>query len=197
MIDAAVSRFLFCLALPCPETNMWEGDISAGRPSLSFPPANEMIHWLPLRTLKQYGALKEEGVLRWIHSPWKMKMVLVWATEGGHLWPGVAWMPQLRRGGSLWLEAGKGGGPTSQNLRIPNPDLRKWSEVKVTLSCPTLCDPVYYTVHGIVQARILEWVAFPFSRGSSQPRDWTQVFSIAGRFFTSWATREAQEYWSW
>ena len=48
-----------------------------------------------------------------------------------------------------------------------------------------------YTVHGILQARILEWVAFPFSRGSSQPRDQTQVSRIAGRFFTSWATREA------
>ena len=53
-----------------------------------------------------------------------------------------------------------------------------------------------YTVHGILQARILEWVAFPFSRGSFQPRDQTQVFHIAGGFFTSWATREAQEYWS-
>ena len=48
-----------------------------------------------------------------------------------------------------------------------------------------------YTVHGILQVRILEWVAFPFSRGSSQPRDQTQVSHIAGRFFTSWATREA------
>ena len=47
------------------------------------------------------------------------------------------------------------------------------------------------TVHGILQARILEWVAFPFSRGSSQPRDQTQVFHIAGEFFTSWATRES------
>ena len=53
-----------------------------------------------------------------------------------------------------------------------------------------------YTVHGILQARILEWVAFPFSRGFSQPRDQTQVFHIAGGFFASWATREAQEYWS-
>ena len=44
--------------------------------------------------------------------------------------------------------------------------------------------------------RILEWVAFPFSRGSSQHRDQTQVSCIAGRFFTIWATREAQEYWS-
>ena len=47
------------------------------------------------------------------------------------------------------------------------------------------------SVHGILQARILEWVAFPFSSGSSQPRDWTQVSRIAGRFFTSWTTREA------
>ena len=53
-----------------------------------------------------------------------------------------------------------------------------------------------YTVHGILQARILKWVAFPFSRGSSQPRDGTQVSRIAGGFFTSWATREAPQYWS-
>ena len=48
-----------------------------------------------------------------------------------------------------------------------------------------------YTVHGILQARILGWAAFPFSRGSSQPRNQTQVSRIAGGFFTSWATREA------
>ena len=52
----------------------------------------------------------------------------------------------------------------------------------------TLCDPMDYTVNGIIQARILEWVAFLFSRGSSQPRDRTQVSRIAGGFFTSWAT---------
>ena len=65
----------------------------------------------------------------------------------------------------------------------------KWSEG--AQSCPTLCDPMDYMVYGILQARILEWVAFPFSRRSSQPRDQTQVFRIAGRFFTPWATREA------
>ena len=48
-----------------------------------------------------------------------------------------------------------------------------------------------WSVHEIFQARILEWVAFPFSRGSSQPRDSTQVSRIAGRFFTNWAIREA------
>ena len=48
-----------------------------------------------------------------------------------------------------------------------------------------------YAVHGILQARILEWVAYPFPKGSSQPRDRTQVSRIAGRFFSSWATNEA------
>ena len=57
--------------------------------------------------------------------------------------------------------------------------------MKVTQLCPIVCDPMDFIVHGIFQARILEWVVFPFSRGSSQPRDRTQVFHIAGRFFTS------------
>ena len=62
-----------------------------------------------------------------------------------------------------------------------------WREVKkkVTQSCQTLCNPLGYRVHGIIQARILEWAAFHFSRGSSQPRDWTQVSHIAGGFFTT------------
>ena len=64
------------------------------------------------------------------------------------------------------------------------------SLVKVAQSCPTLCNHMDYTVHGILQAIILEWVAIPSSRGSSQPRDRTQVPCIAGRFFTNWATRE-------
>ena len=55
--------------------------------------------------------------------------------------------------------------------------------VKVAQAWLTLCDPVDYTVHGILQARILEWLAVPFSRGSSQLRDRTQVSRITGRFF--------------
>ena len=65
-------------------------------------------------------------------------------------------------------------------------------KVKVTQLCPTLCDPMDYTVHGILQARILQWVAYPFSSRSSQPRNWSRVSCIAVRFFTSWAAREAQ-----
>ena len=58
-------------------------------------------------------------------------------------------------------------------------------EVEVAQSCPAVCNPVDCTVHGILQARVLEWVAIPFSRGSSQPRNQTQVSCIAGRFFTN------------
>ena len=64
-------------------------------------------------------------------------------------------------------------------------------KVKVAQSRPTLCDPMDYMDHGILQAKTLEWVAIPFSKGSSQLRDQTQVSCITGRLFTIWATREA------
>ena len=69
--------------------------------------------------------------------------------------------------------------------------------VLVAQSCPTLCDPMDCnppgsSVHEIFQARILEWVAISFSRGSSQPRDRTRVSCTAGKFFTDWATREGR-----
>ena len=62
-------------------------------------------------------------------------------------------------------------------------------KVKVTQLCLTLCDPIDYSlpgssIYGILQARILELVAVPLSRGSSQPRDRTQISPIASRFFT-------------
>ena len=70
------------------------------------------------------------------------------------------------------------------------------SESEVAQSCPTLHNPRDYSlsgssVHGIFQARVLEWIAISFSRGSSQPRNRTQVSRVAGRRFTIWATREA------
>ena len=64
-------------------------------------------------------------------------------------------------------------------------------KVKVAQSCPTICDPVDYRGHGIFQDWILEWVGFPFSRGSSRLRNWTRIFCIAGGFFTNWAIRQA------
>ena len=70
------------------------------------------------------------------------------------------------------------------------------SESEVAQSCPTLCDPMDgslpgSTVHGIFQARVLEWAAISFSRVSSQTRDQTRVSCIADKRFTVWATREA------
>ena len=78
-----------------------------------------------------------------------------------------------------------------QGTKIPQ------SENEVAQSCPTLCDPMDCSLpgsslHGILQARVLEWVAISFSRGSSQPRDRTRVSWIPGRHFNLWATREAR-----
>ena len=75
-------------------------------------------------------------------------------------------------------------------------------KVLVTQFCMTIydrmdCSLPGSSVHGILQARILEWVAIPFSRGSSWPRNWTWVSHIAGRFFTVWATREAPDVVVW
>ena len=69
------------------------------------------------------------------------------------------------------------------------------ASVKFVQWYPTLCDPMDYTVCGIFQARILEWVAFPFFRGSSQPRDQTQVSRTAGGFFTYWGILFRN--WAW
>ena len=71
--------------------------------------------------------------------------------------------------------------------------------VLVAQSCPTLCDPEDcslpgFSVHGFLQARILGWIAIPFSRGTSQPRNRTLVSCITGRFFTVWATEKSQVY---
>ena len=82
-------------------------------------------------------------------------------------------------------------------LHEPNQESESESESEVTQSCLTLCNPVDCSppgssIHGILQARVLEWVAISFSRGSSQPRDRTQVSCIAGRHFNLWATREAE-----
>ena len=98
--------------------------------------------------------------------------------------------PKLKR---LCPDFGNLIGSTAWNSAVFLLLFEKWK----LLSCVRLfATPWDYTVHGILQARILEWVAFPFSRGSSQPGDWTQVSHTAGGFFTSWATGEAQECWN-
>ena len=81
---------------------------------------------------------------------------------------------------------------------LHKPEAESEVKVLVTQSCPTLCDPMDCSppgssVRGILQARILDRVAMPSSRGSSPPRDWAQVACTAGRFFTIWATQA----WIW
>ena len=70
------------------------------------------------------------------------------------------------------------------------------AQLHLTLCDPVDCSPPGFSVHGILQARILEWVATSFFRGSSQPRDWTQVSHIVGRCFSLWATRGAMLLYS-
>ena len=123
---------------------------------------------------------------------------VAWSLQSGaaatfsHLWPGLS--PHLGSDNDSYfafstlhflLHA------FNSSLHNPACFLSGSVKVKVGQTCLTPCDPRDYTVHGILQARTLEWVAFPFSRGSSQSRDWTQVSRIGDGFFTSWATREA------
>ena len=79
----------------------------------------------------------------------------------------------------------------SKLIELYSKESKLYNIMLVTQLCWTLCDswwgcsPPGSSVHGILQARTLEWVATPFSRGSSQPRDWTQVSHTVGRFFTT------------
>ena len=82
-------------------------------------------------------------------------------------------------------------GPLTRAQQSQSTDTRLWWKWKLLSCVPMDCSPPGSSVHGILQAKILEWVAIPFSRESSQPRDRTQVSCIAGGFFTICATREA------
>ena len=81
------------------------------------------------------------------------------------------------------------------DLHLPTNTLKESESVSysvVSNSATMHRSPAGSSVHGILQARIQEWVAIPSSRESSQPRDWSRVSNIAGEFFTIWATKEAQ-----
>ena len=96
------------------------------------------------------------------------------------------------RSSGLWLKKKK---------KKPSPfESTNESESEVAQLCPILWDPMDCnlsgcSVHGIFQARVLEWIAISFSRGSSRPRNRTWVSCIAGRHFTIWATRETNVLW--
>ena len=117
--------------------------------------------------------------------------------------------PVHPKGNQSWIFIGRSDAEAETPILWP-PDVKNWhiwkehewvSEVsEVTQSCPTLYDPIDCSlpdssIHGIFQARILEWVAISFSRRSSRPRDWTLVSRIVGRRFTIWAPRKRP--WCW
>ena len=110
------------------------------------------------------------------------KTLMLGKTEGGRRrgWQRMRWLDGITELGCMWVWADCGSW---------------WSEA--AQKYPTLCDPTDcslpgFSIHGIFQTRVLEWVAISFSRGSSWPRNWTWVSCIAGRRLTLWATREAQ-----
>ena len=130
---------------------------------------------------REGGPLPEAWVVAGQEGAW-MSFILSDSGDISHHCRPVQW--RVRRRG---LE-GEGSPPSDCCIAVC---------VLVAQSCPSLCDPMDCSppgssVHGILQARILEWVAMLSSRGSSQPRDQTQVFHIAGGFFIIWVTREAQ-----
>ena len=118
-----------------------------------------------------------------------------------HLWSLKTAIHTELRGKKACCDHGK----TQHNLYVISPSFAKMHEClvsEVAQWCPTLWDPMDcnspgFSVHGILQARILEWVAIFFSRGSSQPRNRTWVSCIADRHFNLWATREAGDYLKW
>jgi len=128
--------------------------------------------------------------LRW-WSWWR----LIWHHTPSSGTTKQSYMYNLR---GTWGKILRGSTGWNRNLSQYNLIIMKCCEwVKVAQSCSTLCDPMdcflpVSSVHGILQARLLEWVAISFSRGSSQPRDQTQVSCIAGGFFTVWTTREVK-----
>ena len=117
--------------------------------------------------------------------------------------PQCDWAPRVGESGRLpggsdsWSREGAGG----QSVQAGGTVCRKGSIFSVlSHSILSIWDLLVYSpsgssVHGILQARILEWVAMLSSRGSSQPSNWTQVSCIAGRFFANWATREASQWY--
>ena len=115
----------------------------------------------------------------------------VWANSRSLRWTGRPGMQQFM--GLQWV---RHDWVTELNWTELNLDYTESESESISCSVLSLCDPKDCSpsgssVHGILQARILEWVAIPFSRGSSWLRDQTLISRIIGRFFTVWATREA------
>ena len=150
------------------------------------------------------------GHLRWRTDSLE-KTLMVGKTDGGRIrgLQRMRWLDGIINGREFEQALGVGDGQGSLvcspwHCKELDTNWCDWTELNVehfkvkrkSLSLVRLFVTPWTTVHGILQARILELVAFPFPRGSAQSRDWTQVSCVEGGFFTSWATREAQEYYN-
>ena len=158
---------------------------------------NELTHlkrpWCWER-LKAGGEEDDSEWDGWMASP--TQWVSVWVNSGSWWWtgrPGMLWSMESQSQTQLsdLTELNWGVGEhvklSNENSLFGKVDGSK-VKVKVAQLCLTLGYPMDYTVHGYLQTRMLERVAYPFSKGSSQPRDRTQLSCVIGRFFTSWAT---------
>ena len=145
-----------------------------------------LVNWwasLVAQMVKHLSAVQETRVwsLGW-EDPLEKEMAthsstlawkIPWTEEPGRLQSMGSW-----RVGHNWVTSlSLGGGAPAKSLQSC-----------LTLCNPSDCSPPGFSVHGILQARTLEWIVIPFSRGTSQPRDQTLVSCITGRFFTIWAT---------
>ena len=146
---------------------------------------HDLMHSLPafsvaLRHTRPFGKWISSASMTPVHLPLGPSPALARRTS------------HKRRGAGTWaLEAGSHEMRLAWHFIHPHCFLLNSLFYIESESCSVVSDSLPpHTVHGTLQARILEWAAFPFSRGSSQPRDGTQVFRLAGGFFTSWATRE-------
>ena len=131
----------------------------------------------------------------WPYVLYPASLLCLWNSQGNNT--GVGWHTLLQGIFPTWSSNPNCMSPAlSSRFFTTSGTWEREVKVKVTQSCPTLCDPMDYTVTEFSRPEYWSGVAFPFPRGSSQLRDRTQVSHTAGRFFTSWATREAQECWS-
>ena len=141
-----------------------------------------------------------DGELRFPHAMWPQRIFFLKKVFVGRK---KEMLRAEKRAEGLSVKLGWGCGTCRKSsIKTLIIDIKAWAKwyfvcVLVSHSCSTLCDPMNRSppgssVHGILQAGILEWVAIPFSKGFSWPRKWIRVSSIAGKFFTIWATREAQ-----
>ena len=134
----------------------------------------------------------------WLYGLFPTKLPFPWDSPGKNT--GVGCQALLQ--GVFLTQGSKSHLPSSPALQADSlpteqpgkPQTKVEMKVKVAQSCPALCDLMDYTVHGILQVRILEWVAFPFSWGSSQTQGLNTGLCIAGRFFTNWEWHQTKKF---